>query len=74
MSPRWTPEQLGRAGSVVVMALAAVVSIRLFLAIDAASHSGSDTLLGFVPNDVVIWAIALAIVWLLNRAARSAGR
>jgi hypothetical protein len=74
MSSRWTPEQLARAGSVVVLVLAAVVSIRLFGAIDAASHSGSDTLLGFVPNDTVIWAVALAIVWLLNRAARSAGR
>ena len=74
MSFRWTPEQLARAGSVVVVALAPVVSIRLFLAIDAVSHSGSDALLGCVPNDIVIWAVALAIVWLLQRAARSAGR
>ena len=74
MSSRWTPAQLARAGSVVVVALALVVSVRLFVAIDAASHSSSDTLLGFVPNDIVIWAVALAIVWLLRRAARSAGR
>ena len=74
MKSRWTPEQLGRAGSSVVIALAAVVSIRLFVAIDAASHSASDTLLGFVPNDIVIWAVALGIVWLLRRLSHPTGR
>jgi flagellar biosynthesis protein FliQ len=65
----WTPRQLARAGSVVIVILASFVSVRLFLAIDGASHSVSDTLLGFVPNDVVIWAVALAGIWLLGRAA-----
>jgi len=51
-----------------------VVSVRLFLAIDEASHSGSDTLLGFVPNDLVVWAVALALIWVLRRAAGSASR
>jgi hypothetical protein len=68
MSSRWTPEQLGRAGCAVVIALAAVLSIRLFGAIDAVSQSASDTLLGFIPNDIVIWAVALVIVWLLRGA------
>jgi flagellar biosynthesis protein FliQ len=71
---RWTPEQLGRAGSSVVIALAVVVSIRLFVAIDSASHSASDTLLGFVPNDIVIWAVALLTVWLLRRLSHPTRR
>ncbi len=70
MNVRWTPEQLARVGSLVVLTLAVILSIRLFLAIDAVSHSGSDTLLGFVPNDIVIWAIALVLVWLLRGAGR----
>jgi hypothetical protein len=68
----WTPRQLARAGSAIIVILASIVSVRLFLAIDGASQSASDTLLGFVPNDVVIWAVALAGIWLLGRAA--AGR
>jgi hypothetical protein len=63
------PDQLARVGTVLIVALAGLISIRLFLAIDAASQSGSDTLLAFVPNDIVIWAIALAGIWLLRRAA-----
>ena len=74
MSSRWTPAQLARAGSVVVVALALIVSVRLFVAIDAASHSSSDTLLGFVPSDIVIWAVALEQPDDRQRAARSAGR
>jgi hypothetical protein len=70
----WTPRRLASAGSVVLVVLASIVSVRLFLAIDGASHSVSDTLLGFVPNDVVIWAVALAGIWLLRRAATSGGR
>jgi len=66
---RLAPGQLARIGTVLIVVLAGLISIRLFIAIDAASHSGSDTLLGFVPNDVVIWAIALAGIWLLHRAA-----
>ena len=66
---RLGPGQLARLGTVLIVVLAGLISIRLFMAIDAASHSGSDTLLGFVPNDVVIWAIALAGIWLLRRAA-----
>ena len=69
MNLPWTPRQLARAGSVVIVILASIVSVRLFLAIDGASHSVSDTLLGFVPNDVVIWAVALGGIWLLGRAA-----
>jgi flagellar biosynthesis protein FliQ len=67
----WTPRQLGRAGVAVIVLLASIVSVRLFIAIDGTSHSVSDTLLGFVPNDVVIWALALAGIWLLRRAATS---
>jgi hypothetical protein len=63
------PEQLARLGSILVIVLAGSISVRLFMAIDGASHSSSDTLLGFVPNDVLIWAIALAAIWLLRRAA-----
>ena len=74
MNVRWTPRQLARAGSAVIVLLALIVSVRLFVAIDSASHSGSDTLLGFVPNDVVVWALALAGVWLLRRAGASRGR
>jgi flagellar biosynthesis protein FliQ len=66
---RLAPGQLARIGTVLIVVLAGLISIRLFIAIDAASHSGSDTLLGFVPNDLVIWAIALAGIWLLRRAA-----
>jgi len=73
MHRRWTPDRLARAGTAVIVVLAAVVSVRLFLAIDGASHSVSDTLLGFVPNDIVIWALALAAIWLVRRAARPAG-
>jgi hypothetical protein len=71
---RWTPDQLARVGTGIVLALTVVQSIRLFLAIDGASHSVSDTLLGFVPNDLVLWAVALALIWLLRRAAGRAGR
>jgi flagellar biosynthesis protein FliQ len=74
MRRRWAPEQLARAGAAVIVVLALVVSVRLFVAIDAAGHSVSDTLLGFVPNDIVIWALALAVIWLVRRAARPAGR
>ena len=74
MKPRWTPEQLARAGTAVIVVLATVVSVRLFAAIDGASHSVSDTLLGFVPNDIVIWALALAAVWLVRRAPGPMGR
>ncbi len=63
------PEQLARLGSILVVVLAGLISVRLFLAIDSASHSASDTLLGFVPNDVLVWTIALAGIWLLRRAA-----
>jgi len=70
----WTPRQLARAGAAVIVLLASIVSVRLFFAIDGASHSVSDTLLGFVPNDVVIWALALAGIWLLRRAATSGSR
>ena len=66
---RLGPGQLARLGTVLIVVLAGLISVRLFLAIDAASHSGSDTLLAFVPNDLVIWAIALAAIWLLRRAA-----
>jgi hypothetical protein len=70
----WTPRQLVRAGTAVLLVLASIVSIRLFIAIDGASHSVSDTLLGFVPNDVVVWALALAGIWLLRRTAASRSR
>jgi len=63
------PAQLARLGTVLIVILAGLISIRLFLAVDAASHSSSDTLLGFVPNDLVLWAIALAGIWLMRRAA-----
>lgn len=69
MNLRWTPELLARAGTALIVVLAAFVSLRLLVAIDGASHSVSDTLLGFVPNDIVIWAVALAGIWLLRRAA-----
>ncbi len=68
----WTAAQLARAGSLIVIVLAAIVSIRLFIAIDGRSHSVSDTLLGFVPNDLVVWALALAGIWGLRRAGRPA--
>lgn len=58
----------------IVVVLAVVVSVRLFRAIDEASHSVSDTLLGFVPNDLVVWAVALAVIWLIRRAASQPGR
>ena len=51
-----------------------VLSVRLFAAIDQASQSATDTLLGFVPNDLVVWAVAVALVWWLRRAAASARR
>jgi len=63
------PAQLARLGTVLIVVLAGLISVRLFIAIDATRHSGSDTLLGFVPNDVLVWAIALAGIWLLRRAA-----
>jgi hypothetical protein len=66
---RLGPGQLARLGTILIVALAGLISIRLFMAIDAASHSGSDTLLGFVPNDLIIWAITLAAIWLLRRTA-----
>jgi hypothetical protein len=71
---RWTPAQLARLGTAVIIVLAGLVSVRLFLAIDAASHSASDTLIGFVPNDIVVWAAALAGIWLLRRAAGGGSR
>jgi hypothetical protein len=71
---RWTPAQLARAGSVIVVVVAVVLSVQLFLAIDAASGSGSDTLLGFVPNDLVIWAVALTLIWLIRHTAGQPGR
>ncbi len=74
MKVRWTPAQLARVGSAIVAGLAVVLSVRLFVAIDGASGSGSDTLLGFVPNDLVIWAVALAVIWLIRRAAGQPGR
>ncbi len=74
MRVRWTPAQLARAGSAIVIALAVVLSVRLFVAIDKASGSGSDALLGFVPNDLLIWAVALAVIWLIQAAAGKAGR
>ena len=74
MKVRWTPGQLARAGSAIVVGLAILLSVRLFAAIDAASGSGSDTLLGFVPNDLVIWAVALAVIWIIRRAASQPGR
>jgi len=74
MKLHWTPRQLARAGSLVVAGLTLLVSIRLFLAIDGQSHSVSDTLLGFVPNDLVLWAVALALIWLLRRSAGQGGR
>ena len=46
------PAQLARLGTVLIVILAGLISVRLFLAVDAASHSSSDTLLGFVPNDL----------------------
>jgi hypothetical protein len=64
------PGQLARLGTILIVVLAGLISIRLFMAIDVASHSASDTLLGFVPNDLVIWAIAVAGIWVLRRAAR----
>jgi hypothetical protein len=70
----WTPRQLARAGTAVIVILASIVSVRLFIAIDGASHSVSDTFLGFIPNDVVIWALALAGTWLLRRAAANRSR
>lgn len=69
----WTVGQLVRAGSLILVVLAAILSVRLFLAIDASTHSMSDTLIGFVPNDLAIWALALAGIWLLRRAGRSKG-
>jgi hypothetical protein len=71
---RWTPAQLARLGTAVIIVLAGLVSVRLFLAIDEASHSASDTLIGFVPNDIVVWAAALAGIWLLRRAAGGGSR
>jgi hypothetical protein len=68
----WTAAQLARAGSLIVIVLAGIVSIRLFLVIDNQSGSVGDTLLGFVPNDLLIWALALAGVWALRRAGRPA--
>ncbi len=74
MSVRWTPGQLVRVGTTVIVLLAAIISVRLFLVIDGASHSASDTLLGFVPNDLVVWAAALIGIWLLRRAGRQRDR
>jgi flagellar biosynthesis protein FliQ len=70
----WTPRQLAQAGTAVIVVLASLVSVRLFIAIDGASHSAGDMLLGFVPNDVFVWALALAGIWLLRRAATSGSR
>ncbi len=63
--------RLVRAGTLIVIVLAVVISVRLFLVIDAQDHSVSDTLIGFVPNDLIVWAAALAGVWLLRRAGRT---
>jgi hypothetical protein len=68
----WTAARLARAGALIVIVLAGIVSIRLFLAIDGQAGSVSDTLLGFVPNDLVVWTLALAGIWALRRAGRSA--
>ena len=67
-----TAAQLARTGSLIVIVLAAIVSIRLFMAIDGRSHSFSDALLGFVPNDLVVWALALVGIWALRRAGGTA--
>ena len=74
MKVSWTPARLARAGSAIVIGLALVLSGRLFVAIDSATGSVSDTFLGFVPNDLVIWAVALAVIWLIRRAAGQPGR
>jgi len=68
----WSAAKLARAGSLIVIVLASIVSIRLFMAIDSQASSVSDTLLGFVPSDLVVWALALAGVWAFRRAGRSA--
>jgi hypothetical protein len=66
----WTTGQLARAGTLIVVALASVISLRLLLDLAAEHDSIGAVLLGFIPNDVVVWALALAGIWGLRRAGR----
>ena len=53
-----------------MVALASVISLRLLLDLAAEHDSIGAVLLGFIPNDVVVWALALAGIWGLRRAGR----
>jgi len=66
----WTAGQLARAGTLIVVGLATVISLGLLLDLAAEHESVGAVLLGFIPNDIVVWAIALAGIWGLRRAGR----
>ena len=53
------------------LTIAAVASVWIFLAVDANSHSVSDTLYGVVVPIGLVWLTALAVITLVRRTIRS---
>jgi hypothetical protein len=56
-----------------VVAAAVVLAVIRFFAIDATSHSNSDTLRPWIIQVTVIAALAWAIIWGLERIGRPKG-
>jgi len=54
---------------VVIVALAAIASVQVFLAVDRHSHSVSDTLYGIVPYIVPCWML---VNWVASNSSDSA--
>ena len=53
------------------LAIAAVASVWIFLAVDSTSHSVSDTLYGVLVPIGLVWLTALAVITLVRRTIRS---
>ncbi len=54
-------------GRVAVVAVAVVLAVVRFVALDAASHSASDTLRPWAIELVAIGLVALLVLWSLDR-------
>lgn len=63
-------QRLARTLMFVVFLLAVTAAGMLFVQVDGASHSGSDTLYGWAPAASLIAVAAAVIVFAVGRSAR----
>ena len=60
-----------RTAQSIIVGLAVSGSVAVFLAVDADSHSVSDTLYGSVVAIAVIWLLAAGLMLMLRRTRRA---